>query len=60
MEISHGAIINCSHESCVNVVNKTNLQSKPFYSHTQTRDNTLSDAIKTELLIVTVAITAFL
>jgi hypothetical protein len=33
MKISDGAIIKCRHESCVKVVNKSNVQSKPIYRH---------------------------
>jgi hypothetical protein len=40
MEISDGAIIKCSHESCVKVVNKSNLQPKPRVQ-LHTRDRTL-------------------
>jgi hypothetical protein len=39
VEISDGAMIKCSHKSCVKVVNKSNLQSKTPFIVTHTHDN---------------------
>jgi hypothetical protein len=39
VEISDGAVIKCNYESCVNVVNKPNIQSETPSRVTHTRDN---------------------
>jgi hypothetical protein len=39
VEISDGAVITCSSESCVCVVNKSTHKSKPQSTVTHTRDN---------------------
>jgi hypothetical protein len=46
VEVSNGAIIMCSHESCVEVVNKSNLQSKTPSRFILTRDNKIRLSIK--------------
>jgi hypothetical protein len=52
VEISGGAVIKCSHESCVNVVTGSSLQSKnPVDSHTPIRDSTHTHSILDPIMI---------